>query len=191
MGHTSIDESAPGPLFCAPTLIISPRPCPRSVRLLLPPVAGTDTDDDPIETVLSDRGGNGLAARGEGDACGGANPLPLPRMRPPPSLRPDIVAALSPSRRDDARVCVDGLSSARSIPSAERGMCERKEKEKVDTVANSLDETTGPGRTAPRAAGRIGIGWWWRQSKGPGLSVRKAGSARSRRVGGGGSCRGA
>ena len=48
------------------------------------------------ETVLLSEGANGLRARGECDGAGeddddgGARPLPLPRTRPPPSLRPDM-----------------------------------------------------------------------------------------------------
>ena len=90
MGHSSPEASAPAPLLCAPTLIMAPIPSPpRSGRLL--PVAGGDIDDDPIDTVLSE-GAKGLAARGVDADGGGASPLPLPRMRPPPSLRPDMVA---------------------------------------------------------------------------------------------------
>lgn len=50
-------------------------------------MTGGEMDEEPIETVLSD-GANGLDARGA--VGGGARPLPLPKMRPPPSLRPDI-----------------------------------------------------------------------------------------------------
>lgn len=51
---------------------------------------GGDADDDSIERVLSE-GANGLVAL----CCtpggvGGARPLPLPKMRPPPSFRPDM-----------------------------------------------------------------------------------------------------
>jgi hypothetical protein len=44
-----------------------------------------------MDIVLSD-GAKGLAALGIDADGGGASPLPLPRMRPPPSLRPDMVA---------------------------------------------------------------------------------------------------
>jgi hypothetical protein len=46
-----------------------------------------------IETVLSD-GAKGLAARGEW-ADGGASPLPLPRILPPPSFRADMTVGSS------------------------------------------------------------------------------------------------
>lgn len=49
-------------------------------------------DDEPSEAVLSE-GARGLAAR-VAEGRGGARPLPLPRMRPPPSLRPDMVEEL-------------------------------------------------------------------------------------------------
>lgn len=42
--------------------------------------------------MLSD-GGSGLADLGTDGEVGGARPLPLPRIRPPPSLRPDMAAA--------------------------------------------------------------------------------------------------
>lgn len=58
---------------------------PRSGRLTL---AGGDIDEEPIETVLSEVG-IGLLGRTLGE--GGARPLPLPKMRPPPSLRPDMM----------------------------------------------------------------------------------------------------
>src|SRR5262245_5726944 len=54
--------------------------------------AGGDADDELRESVLSDAA-NGLAALGRdgaGDEVGGASPLPLPRILPPPSLRPDM-----------------------------------------------------------------------------------------------------
>lgn len=72
-------------------------------------MSGRGTDDDgemesrvelgeTKETVLLSEGANGLTARwtGEGDGdddagAGGARPLPLPKMRPPPSLRPDML----------------------------------------------------------------------------------------------------
>lgn len=44
------------------------------------------------ETVLLSEGANGLTARWPRDEGGGARPLPLPRIRPPPSFRPDMVA---------------------------------------------------------------------------------------------------
>lgn len=53
-------------------------------------LGGGDKDDEAMETVLSE-GANGLAARGATGGVGGARPFPLPRMRPPPSLRPDMV----------------------------------------------------------------------------------------------------
>lgn len=56
-----------------------------------------------MDTELSDRGGKGLAAREAEEDGGGANPLPLPKIRPPPSLRPDIVTALE---NDVACECV-------------------------------------------------------------------------------------
>jgi len=55
------------------------------------PLASGDNDGDPIETVLSD-GARGLLERGIVGGVGGASPLPLPRMRPPPSFRPDMAA---------------------------------------------------------------------------------------------------
>lgn len=73
-------------------------------------MSGNGTDDDgemlsrvelgeTKETVLLSEGANGLTARwtgdGDGDdAVGGARPLPLPKMRPPPSLRPDMIFGL-------------------------------------------------------------------------------------------------
>lgn len=47
-------------------------------------------EDEPMDTVLSDVG-SGL--EGQAAAVGGARPLPLPRMRPPPSLRPDMAGS--------------------------------------------------------------------------------------------------
>lgn len=88
MGHTSppvLDKPALG---WAPTLMLDPISWPMSGRL---PLTGGDIEGEPSDTVLSD-GASGLGARGaEG---GGASPLPLPRMRPPPSLRPDISSRL-------------------------------------------------------------------------------------------------
>lgn len=77
-------------------------------------MSGRGTDDDgemesrvelgeTKETVLLSEGAKGLTARlradgdGDGDdndAVGGARPLPLPKMRPPPSLRPDMLPGL-------------------------------------------------------------------------------------------------
>lgn len=54
------------------------------------------------DAVLLSEGAKGLAARGPWaeDGGGGARPFPLPRIRPPPSLRADMVAAvLSLTRR--------------------------------------------------------------------------------------------
>jgi hypothetical protein len=50
------------------------------------------------DMVLLSEGGKGLCARGDGeedDAVGGARPLPLPRILPPPSFRPDMMAERS------------------------------------------------------------------------------------------------
>jgi hypothetical protein len=70
--------------------MLAPMSCLRSGRL---PLAGGDIDGEPPrDTVLSD-GGNGLTDRGADGGVGGASPLPLPRMRPPPSLRPDMAMA--------------------------------------------------------------------------------------------------
>lgn len=68
--------------------------------------ADGDAEEDPTETLLSD-GANGLRDRltapGGIDGAGGASPLPLPRIRPPPSLRPDIwaVGAWRPACRGE------------------------------------------------------------------------------------------
>lgn len=80
------EASAASPLPCAPTLMLEPISCPRSGRL---PVAGGETDDEPSDTALSE-GARELEAGIADGGVGGARPLPLPRMRPPPSLRPDI-----------------------------------------------------------------------------------------------------
>jgi hypothetical protein len=42
------------------------------------------------ETVLASDGAKGLAALGVCAGEGGARPLPLPRILPPPSFRPDM-----------------------------------------------------------------------------------------------------
>lgn len=56
------------------------------------PLMGGDIDEEAIEMLLSEAA-NGLATRGAFAAggVGGARPLPLPRTRPPPSLRPDML----------------------------------------------------------------------------------------------------
>lgn len=56
------------------------------------PLTGGDIDDEAIEMLLSDAA-NGLATRGAFviGGVGGARPLPLPRTRPPPNLRPDMM----------------------------------------------------------------------------------------------------
>jgi hypothetical protein len=43
------------------------------------------------ETVLASDGAKGLVALGVWAGDGGARPFPLPRILPPPSLRPDIM----------------------------------------------------------------------------------------------------
>lgn len=68
--------------------MLAPISWPSSAKL---PLAGGDIDTEPIDTVLSD-GGSGLADRGADGGVGGARLLPLPRIRPPPSLRPDMMA---------------------------------------------------------------------------------------------------
>lgn len=47
---------------------------------------------EPIDKELASDGAKGLDGRGAWAACGGARPFPLPRTRPPPSLRPDMAA---------------------------------------------------------------------------------------------------
>ena len=86
IGHTRPAPSASPGFGWAPTLILDPISWPISGRL---PLTGGDIDAEPMETVLSD-GGIGLEARGAAD--GGARPLPLPKMRPPPSFRPDMMS---------------------------------------------------------------------------------------------------
>jgi hypothetical protein len=87
MGQTKADPFAADRLDCAPRLMLDPMSCPRSVRVAEP---GGEIEEDPRETVLSE-GARGLSERGAPDGgVGGARPLPLPKMRPPPSLRPDI-----------------------------------------------------------------------------------------------------
>lgn len=95
IGQTSAEASAVDPLTCAPTLMLDPISCPKSCRL---PEAGGDIDDEPRETVLSE-GARGLTDRGADGGVGGARPLPLPKMRPPPSLRPDIFCARARKNR--------------------------------------------------------------------------------------------
>lgn len=69
-------------------LMLEPISGLKSGRL---PLAGGDIEDEPRDAVLSD-GGIGLVARGAAwPVGGGARPRPLPRMRPPPSLRPDMM----------------------------------------------------------------------------------------------------
>lgn len=90
IGQTkSVTSPMPG-FGCAPMLILDPISGLRSGKL---PLAGGDMDDDPRETVLSE-GGIGLVARGAAGEVGGASPRPLPKMRPPPSLRPDMMGRL-------------------------------------------------------------------------------------------------
>lgn len=59
------------------------------------PLMGGDIDDEAIEMLLSEAA-SGLATRGAfvTGGVGGARPLPLPRTRPPPSLRPDMMMYL-------------------------------------------------------------------------------------------------
>lgn len=54
---------------------------------------GGEAEDELSDRVLSE-GAKGLGVRWwplMAGGVGGARPLPLPKMRPPPSLRPDIV----------------------------------------------------------------------------------------------------
>lgn len=53
---------------------------------------GGDIEDEAIDILLSEAA-NGLATRGAfaTGGVGGARPLPLPKTRPPPSLRPDMM----------------------------------------------------------------------------------------------------
>jgi hypothetical protein len=89
IGQTSfvlLDLDRDGP----PRLMFEARSCGRSER---DPEAGGEADDEFMDSVLSE-GAKGLAVRwtwwAAGD-CGGARPFPLPRIRPPPSLRPDML----------------------------------------------------------------------------------------------------
>lgn len=70
--------------------MLSPMAGPASSDAI--PLTGGEMDDDPIDTVLSEAA-SGLPTLGAFafGGVGGASPLPLPRMRPPPSLRPDMV----------------------------------------------------------------------------------------------------
>ena len=79
--------SAGDPLAWTPTLMLAPRSCPILCKL---PLTGGEVEPEARETVLSE-GAKGLADRGAVGGVGGARPFPLPRMRPPPSLRPDMV----------------------------------------------------------------------------------------------------
>lgn len=49
---------------------------------------------DPRDSELASDGAKGLLGRGAWTGWGGARPLPLPRMRPPPSFRPDDMAVV-------------------------------------------------------------------------------------------------
>ena len=79
--------------------MLAPMSFPRSVKF---EPTGGDIEDDLSEAELSD-GVKGLAARGTFGGVGGARALPLPRMRPPPSLRPDMATAV-----DDCVVSREG-----------------------------------------------------------------------------------
>lgn len=124
MGHTRLDASAALPFGCAPTLMLEPISWLRSAML---PLAGGDIDDEAMETVLSD-GANGLDDRGSAGGVG-PRPFPLPRILPPPSLRPDMV------------VCVNTREK-------------KKKQEKITSggTATRNKETTRAGRSGPRAA---------------------------------------
>lgn len=97
MGQTSAPVAAP--LLGPPKLMFEARSCERPGSGLVElgePDPGESIDspiDPPIDGVLSE-GAYGLVARcTAGDAVaalGGARPFPLPRMRPPPSLRLDM-----------------------------------------------------------------------------------------------------
>lgn len=69
--------------------MLAPISCPKSVKLEL---TGGDMEEDLNEVELSE-GVNGLATRGTFGGVGGARPLPLPKMRPPPNLRVDMMKA--------------------------------------------------------------------------------------------------
>lgn len=101
MGQASFPLVA-APFEGPPKLTLEARSWPKSAKGL---EEGGDAEfgDENLEgrepTLLSD-GGNGLAARALGSWCvaaeddeGGARPLPLPKMRPPPSFRPDMLRA--------------------------------------------------------------------------------------------------
>lgn len=70
--------------------MLSPMAGPASSDAI--PLTGGEMDDEPIDTVLSEAA-SGLPTRGAFafGGVGGASPLPLPKMRPPPSLRPDMM----------------------------------------------------------------------------------------------------
>jgi hypothetical protein len=89
MGHTRLDASAALPLGCVPTLMLEPISWVRSARL---PLAGGEMEEEATETVLSE-GAKGLEDRATGGGVG-PRPLPLPRILPPPSLRPDMVVVM-------------------------------------------------------------------------------------------------
>lgn len=100
MGHTSLEPEAPALLGPTPlpTLTADVKSWANPGKGLGVP-ADMEALGDPIESVLSD----GLADSCTAGAAGGARPFPLPKMRPPPSLRPDIVAAVGGGGGDDER----------------------------------------------------------------------------------------
>lgn len=94
IGQSSFWGSDLDELAWRPTLIFVARSCDRSGRL-------ADGAGDPVmelRSPLTSDGGTGLPTLGRdgddppGDAEG-ASPLPEPKILPPPSLRPDMVAA--------------------------------------------------------------------------------------------------
>jgi len=93
IGHTRLDEEAAAPLAGRPRLIFDARSCEVDSGSGLE--EGGDMELGELkETVLLSDGAKGLAARGAWAGGGGARPLPLPRILPPPSLRLDMTSNL-------------------------------------------------------------------------------------------------
>lgn len=103
IGQTSLVVESPG-FGASPKRTWDERSWARSVMDRPPELLDAA---EAADWLVSD-GAKGLLERcGRAAACvGGARPLPLPRMRPPPSLRPDMVPALFVLASNQVRHCV-------------------------------------------------------------------------------------
>lgn len=97
IGQVSFEPEAAG--LEAPRLMLEVRSWAERPAVTGGLETGGEMDDEVIDRVLSE-GAKGLVALcWAADGAGDARPFPLPRMRPPPSFRPDMAKRWEWQRR--------------------------------------------------------------------------------------------